>query len=128
VTGARRQAKRSGRERLISTRATFETAMARDPGLVNDVAKGQTVKAIRAMQLEIEVRVNPELRPDRFVEIWQQLKARADKLSGWENEDARGQVESRMRGMATHFEKDPALGAALSERGSQLLGREWSLE
>ncbi|MCW3848845.1 Ti-type conjugative transfer relaxase TraA [Sphingomonas sp. LB-2] len=104
----------------------LEAAFAREPGLVSEAANGRTANAIRQMQLETELRTNPELRADRFVQAWQQLRAQRDKLGGWQNEDARGAVENRMRAMAKSLEKDPALGAALSRRGSQLLGREWS--
>jgi hypothetical protein len=94
--------------------------------LVSEAANGRTANAIRQMQLETELRTNPELRADRFVQTWQQLRAQHDKLGGWQDEDARGQVENRMRVMAKGLEKDPALGAALSRRGTLLLGREWS--
>jgi Ti-type conjugative transfer relaxase TraA len=106
----------------------LDMAFERTPGLVSEAANGRTANAIRQMQLEAEVRANPELRADRFVQAWQQLQARRGKLSGWENEDKRAGVENAMRSMAKGLEKDPALGAALSRRGSQLFGRQWSPE
>ncbi|MGN7998013.1 Ti-type conjugative transfer relaxase TraA [Sphingomonas sp. 22176] len=106
----------------------LDMAFERTPGLVSEAANGRTANAIRQMQLEAEVRANPELRADRFVQAWQQLQARRGKLSGWENEEKRAGVENAMRSMAKGLEKDPALGAALSRRGSQLFGRQWSPE
>ncbi|WP_294256654.1 Ti-type conjugative transfer relaxase TraA [uncultured Sphingomonas sp.] len=106
----------------------LDMAFERTPGLVSEAANGRTAKAIRQMQLEAEVRTNPELRADRFVQAWQQLQARRGKLGGWENEEKRAGVENAMRSMAKGLEKDPALGAALSRRGSQLFGRQWSPE
>jgi Ti-type conjugative transfer relaxase TraA len=106
----------------------LDAAFAREPGLVSEAANGRTASVIRQMQLETEVRTNPELRADRFVQAWQQLRTQRDKLDGWQNEQARDAVESSMRTMAKALEKDPALGAALSNRGSQLLGRQWSPE
>ncbi|KTT74849.1 Ti-type conjugative transfer relaxase TraA [Sphingomonas sanguinis] len=106
----------------------LDAAFAREPGMVGEAANGRTANAIRQMQLESELRANPQLRADRFVQAWQQLRAQRDKLSGWQNEDARGAVENRMRAMAKGLERDPALGAALSRRGSELLGRQWSPE
>ena len=106
----------------------LDAVFAREPGLVSEAANGRTANAIRQMQLETELRSNPELRANRFVQTWQQLRAQRDKLSGWQNEDARGAVENRMRAMAKGLERDPALGAALSRRGSELLGRQWSPE
>ncbi|PXA95777.1 Ti-type conjugative transfer relaxase TraA [Nostoc sp. 3335mG] len=106
----------------------LDAAFAREPALVSEAANGRTAIAIRQMQLETELRINPELRADRFVQAWQQLRSQRDKLNGWQNEEARGAVENRMRAMAKSLEKDPALGAALSKRGNQLLGRQWSPE
>lgn len=104
----------------------LDAAFAREPGLVSEAANGRSTNAIRQMQLETELRTSPELRADRFVQAWQQLRAQRDKLGGWQNEDARGAIENSMRAMAKGLEKDPALGAALSRRGTQLFGREWS--
>ncbi len=58
--------------------------------MMGEAANGRTANAIRQMQLESELRVNPDLRAERFVQAWQQLRARRDKLEGWQNEDARG--------------------------------------
>ncbi len=106
----------------------LDAVFAREPGIASEAASGRTANAIRQMQSESELRANPDLRADRFVRAWQQLRAQRDKLSGWQNEDARCALENRMRAMAKGLEKDPALGAALSRRGSELLGRQWSPE
>ncbi|MDH7974485.1 AAA family ATPase, partial [Sphingomonas sp. AR_OL41] len=106
----------------------LDTAFARAPALVSEAANGRTANALRALQLESEVRNNPELRADRFVQAWRQLGARRDKLSGWQNEDARAGIEKRMTAMAKGLERDHALGAALSKRGSELFGKKWSPE
>ncbi|ATY30953.1 Ti-type conjugative transfer relaxase TraA [Sphingomonas psychrotolerans] len=106
----------------------LNAAFEREPGLVSEAANGRAANAMRQMQLETELRTNPELRADRFVQTWQQLRSQREKLEGWQNEQARDAVENRMRAMAKGLEKDPALGAALSSRGSQLLGRQWSPE
>ena len=121
------------RDALDSVRASghadLAAAAARDPTLVSEAAEGGTARAIRAMQLEGEVRTNPELRADRFVAQWRQLGEQRDGLSGWQNENARQSVETRMRGVAKGLEQDPALDRALSERRSQLgLGPRQALE
>ena len=100
--------------------ADLSAAFDGDPALAGEAAKGRTRAAISAMQLETEIRTNPELRADRFVQAWQQLKAERDRLKGWEHEDKRGQVEGRMKMLARSIDKDPALGAALSRRAGQL--------
>jgi Ti-type conjugative transfer relaxase TraA len=106
----------------------LDAAFAREPALMSEAAIGRTASAIRQMQLEAELRTNPELRADRFVQAWQQLRTERGKLDGWRNEDARDRIEDRMRSMAKGLEKDPALGALLSRRSSQLLGKQWSPE
>jgi len=106
----------------------LEAALTRAPALLSEAAAGQTSRAIQALQHEAEVRINPEMRAERFVQAWQQLSARRDRLNGWQNEEVRRQVEDRMKSMAAGIEKDPALGSALSRRAAQLVGRQWSLE
>ncbi|WP_375399023.1 AAA family ATPase, partial [uncultured Sphingomonas sp.] len=107
----------------------LSAAIARDPTLVAEAAEGRTVRAIRAMQLEAEVRANSELRADRFVAQWRQLGEQRDGLSGWQNEDARTGVETHMRALAKGLEKDPALDHALVARRGQLgLGPRQALE
>ncbi len=49
------------------------TTFKRQPELVAEAANGRTTSTIRAMQLEREIRTNPQLRADRFVENWQKL-------------------------------------------------------
>ena len=100
--------------------ADLSAAFDGDRALVGEAAKGRTQAAIRAMQLETEMRTNPELRADRFVQGWQQLKAERDRLRGWEHDDKRGQVESQMKALARSIDKDPALDTALSRRAGQL--------
>lgn len=51
----------------------LERAYMREPGLVNEVVSGRTQRAIRVLQLEAEVRADPSLRADRFVQRWQGL-------------------------------------------------------
>jgi hypothetical protein len=95
-------------------------AFAADPALIDDAAKGRTTTAIRAMQMEAELRTNPELRADRFVQSWQQLRARHEKLGGWQNEASRKSVEQAMTAMGKSLERDPQLESLLRTRARQL--------
>ena len=107
----------------------LENALAAQPALMGEAAAGRTTAAMRAMQMETELRTNPELRADRFVQAWQQLRARREKLGGWQNAEARDATDKRLRDMSRSIEKDPAMGSALVKRASQLgLGRQWSPE
>jgi Ti-type conjugative transfer relaxase TraA len=98
----------------------IDAAFAGEPGLIGEAANGRTANVIRAMQLEEEVRSNPELRADRFVQAWQQMRRMRDKLSGWENEEKREELEGRMRAMVKNIGADTDLGAALAQRASRL--------
>jgi Ti-type conjugative transfer relaxase TraA len=96
--------------------ADLHAALMRDNGLVGEASKGQTANAVHQMQLEMEVRNDPDLRADRFVQTWQHDKAR-------------GKVEDAMKAAIRGLEKDPKLGAALVKRANLLgLGRQWSPE
>jgi Ti-type conjugative transfer relaxase TraA len=115
----------------IQPRAAYdlEQALAAQPALVADAAAGRTAATMRAMQLETEFRTDPELRADRFVQAWQQLRARRENLEGWQHAEERDATDRRLGSMAKAVERDPAMGSALARRASQLgLGRQWSPE
>jgi hypothetical protein len=65
-----------------------EAAYARDPSLASEAARGNANRAIRALQLETELRTNPELRADRFVSRWNELSNQADRHYAAGNIDA----------------------------------------
>jgi len=48
-----------------------EAAYKKDTGLAREAAGGQVNRAVRALQLETELRIAPSRRADRFVEDWQ---------------------------------------------------------
>jgi len=107
----------------------LDAAFAGHPELVESAAGGRPASAIRAMQMEAELRANPDLRADRFVQTWQQLRARRDELGGWRNADARERIDGQLQAMAKGIDKDPAMGSALSKRAHELgLSRQWSPE
>ena len=97
--------------------ADLGEAFARNPALAAEAANGRTAQAIRAMQLEAEVRADPELRADRFVQAWRRHMAERERLKGWEHDSARGAVEGRMKALAKSIDKDPAMAKALGHRG-----------
>jgi len=52
---------------------TLKIALWSDLKLIDAAANGRTANAIRVMQLEGEMRENPELRADIFIQRWQAL-------------------------------------------------------
>ena len=93
-----------------------EAAYLKDPGLARDAAKGQLNRAIRALQLETELRTDPRARAVRFVERWQKLDRRSD--AQYRAGDYAGYETSRkaMTDMARSLQRDPQLESLLANR------------
>ncbi|EAT07120.1 conjugal transfer protein traa [Sphingomonas sp. SKA58] len=97
-----------------------EAAYAKDPSLASEAARGSANRAIRALQLETELRTNPELRSDRFVSRWNELSASADRHYAAGDMDAHKSARSAMANMAKSLERDPQLESLLAIRKAQL--------
>jgi hypothetical protein len=98
----------------------MERAYSRDPALVSDAVDGRVRQAIRAMQLEAEVRSDPDKRADRFVESWRQLRAaRADRQRDGDFQGVR-KVSEQMAGMAKSLERDAQVESLLRGRKREL--------
>jgi Ti-type conjugative transfer relaxase TraA len=96
--------------------ADLASALQRQPELVRETAAGRSQGAIRAMQLEAEIRADPMKRADRFVSHWQRLGQ--VRLTMQREGDVKGaaQVSSRMAGMAKGLERDPQVESLLRNR------------
>ena len=95
-------------------------AFVRDTGLVEEAAKGRTANAIRAMQLETEMRLDPDKRADRFASDFQRMHRQVRRLE--EAGDRRGgdALRQQMIGMAKGLERDPELESQLRKRSSAM--------
>ena len=98
-----------------------EAAYKKDPDLAREVASGRVnARAIRALQLETELRINPDRYADRFVQRWQQLdhtslrQYQAGDFSGYRA------TRSAMGDMARSLERDPQLESILENRKREL--------
>ena len=97
-----------------------EAAYKKNPELVREAAGGQVNRAIRALQLETELRTDPSRRADRFVERWQKLdhtsqrQYQAGDMSGYKA------TRSAMGDMAKSLERDPQLESILANRKKDL--------
>jgi len=98
----------------------LERAYVREPGLVTETATGRTQRAIRVLQLEAEVRADPRLRADRFVERWQGLERRRSALHREGDMTGARQVKERMGAMAKSLERDPQVESLLRGRRAEL--------
>ena len=97
-----------------------EAAYKKNPELVREAAGGRVNRAIRALQLETELRIDPGRRADRFVERWQKLdqaslrQYQAGDISGYKA------TRSAMGDMARSLERDPQLESILANRKREL--------
>jgi Ti-type conjugative transfer relaxase TraA len=97
-----------------------EAAYKKNPELVREAAGGQVNRAVRALQLETELRTDPSHRADRFVQRWQKLdytsqrQYQAGDMSGYKA------TRSAMGDMAKSLERDPQLESILANRKQDL--------
>ena len=97
-----------------------EAAYKKNPELAQEAATGSPARAIRALQLETELRTDPARRADRFVERWRKLdqtsqrQYQAGDMSGYKA------TRSAMGDMAKSLERDPQLESILANRKRDL--------
>ncbi|HWL04181.1 MAG TPA: Ti-type conjugative transfer relaxase TraA [Xanthobacteraceae bacterium] len=97
-----------------------EAAYAKDGELASEAGSGRINRAVRALQLETEIRTDPHRRADRFVERWQKLghtsqrQYQAGDMSGYKS------TRAAMGDMAKSLERDPQLESILAGRKQQL--------
>ena len=110
-----------------------EAAYKKNPELALEAATGRVNRAIRALQLETELRTDPQRHADRFVERWRELgqtsqyQYQAGDMSGYQA------TRSAMGEMVKNLERDPQLESILANRKRDLgigieLGRRLGLE
>ncbi|WP_371345528.1 Ti-type conjugative transfer relaxase TraA [Ancylobacter sp. IITR112] len=97
-----------------------EAAYEKDPELVHEAGGGKLNRAVRALQLETEIRTDPERRADRFVERWQKLDRNRERQ--YAQGDTAGYKATRvqMGDMARSLERDPQLESLLATRRKEL--------
>lgn len=97
-----------------------ERVYSADHGLAHEAAGGRTQRAIRAMQLEAEIRSDPMKRADRFVEDWKRLDGR--RIDAYRAGDMAGmrRIRDDMGAMAKSLERDPQMESLLAIRKQQL--------
>ncbi len=98
----------------------LERAYMREPGLAGEVASGRTQRAIRLLQLEAEVRADPRLRADRFVQRWQGLERQRTALHREGDMTGARLVKDSMGAMAKSLERDPQMESLLRGRRAEL--------
>jgi len=90
------------------------------PELIREAAEGRTHAAVRAMQAEAEIRIDPFQRADRFVEGWQQLRQQHAELVRDGNFRGAKTAAQHMADMAKSLERDAQLESVLGLRSREL--------
>jgi Ti-type conjugative transfer relaxase TraA len=105
--------------------ADLASALQRQPELTREAADGRSQGAIRAMQLESEIRADPVQRADRFVNDWQQLGQARAVMQQRGNDNGAVRIAGRMADMAKGLERDPQVESLLRSRTRELgLGKD----
>jgi Ti-type conjugative transfer relaxase TraA len=105
-----------------------EAAYSKDNTLAREAGSGNPARAIRALQLETEIRtgrgadpgITPSAHADRFVERWQKLDQTSQRQ--YQAGDMSGYHATRaaMGNMAKSLERDPQLESLLANRKAAL--------
>ena len=101
-----------------------EAAYKKNPELATEAATGRTARAIRALQLETEIRtergLDPGTRAEHFVERWQKLDRNSQQQ--YQAGDMSGYKASRsaMGDMVNGLQRDPQLESILANRKREL--------
>ncbi|MEZ5879024.1 MAG: Ti-type conjugative transfer relaxase TraA, partial [Tepidamorphaceae bacterium] len=97
-----------------------EAAYKKNPELVQEAATGRVNRAIRALQLETEIRTDPARRADRFVDDWRKLTRASERQYQAGDMSGYKATRSAMGDMAKSLERDPQMESLLANRKREL--------
>ncbi|MCI0430835.1 MAG: Ti-type conjugative transfer relaxase TraA [Rhodospirillales bacterium] len=97
-----------------------EAAYKKNPEIAAEAASGDARRAIRALQLETELRTDPRLRADRFVERWQNLHRASEERYAAGDYSGHRAARAEMGNMAHRLERDPQMESLLAGRKREL--------
>jgi Ti-type conjugative transfer relaxase TraA len=75
---------------------------------------------VSGIRQEERIRQDPNLQAERLVKVWAGLEAEHRRLKGWEHDEARGKVETRMKAFVADLKRDPQLESILRNRQQEL--------
>jgi Ti-type conjugative transfer relaxase TraA len=75
---------------------------------------------VSGIRQEERIRQDPNLQAERLVKVWTGLEAEHRRLNGWEHDEARGKVETRMKAFVADLKRDPQLESILRNRQQEL--------
>jgi Ti-type conjugative transfer relaxase TraA len=80
----------------------------------------RTSQLVAGIEYEARVRADPVLKAERLVKTWDQLEAQHGRLGGWDQAEARGRVEIRLKSIAGDLKRDPQLESLMRARSKDL--------
>ncbi len=98
----------------------LNSAFRNGPELIREAAQGRGHEAMRAMQAEAEIRIDPYSRADHFIEGWQQLQRQHQELVRDGNFRGAKTTAQHMADMAKSLERDAQLESVLGLRSREL--------
>ena len=104
----------------LHARADLASAFERQPELVAQAAQGNSHAAIRAMNHEAEIRIDPAKRADRFVDDWQKLQQQRSQSLSRGEQRAASRYAGEMGAMAKSLERDAQVESILRNRKAAL--------
>ena len=72
------------------------------------------------MERERQAQLDPNVRAERTVATWHKLEQEHGRLRGSEHEEARGQIEARMKTLAGAIKRDPQMESVMRARSREL--------
>jgi hypothetical protein len=97
-----------------------EAAYSKDNSLAREAGTGRVNRAIRALQLETQLRVDPQRRTDRFVGRFRELSQAGERQYAAGNYSGYRVARDEMGNMARSLERDPQLESLLANRKAAL--------
>ncbi|MPS68779.1 MAG: Ti-type conjugative transfer relaxase TraA [Novosphingobium sp.] len=98
----------------------LQAAIHKDPDLADEAGKGQTRRAIQAMMAESEIRIDADLRADRFVNEFQTQTRLLMRMRKIGDELGEERAEARIDHLAKSLHRDPELESRLRNRVREL--------
>jgi Ti-type conjugative transfer relaxase TraA len=80
----------------------------------------RTALLVSGIRQEERIRQDPNLQAERLVKVWNGLEAEHRRLKGWEHDEARGKLETRMKAFVAGLKRDPQLESILRNRQHEL--------
>ncbi len=101
-------------------RRDLASAFERQPELAAHAARGNSQAAIRAMNREADIRIDPAKRADRFIDDWQKLQQQRSRSLSQGEKNAAKRFAGEMSAMARSLERDAQVESILRTRKAAL--------